>query len=278
MEGTPNLRLVFAKEGGGTILAESFSRMPFHVFPPFHEQDDGCAYTYVVNPTPGFLGGDRADLEIILRPGSHAFITAPSATKILNTGRDRAEQTVRIHIADKAVLEYVPPYVIPFAGSRFRQNTRVQMEKTSRCLLVDWFSTGRVSRGESLAFEEYDNSTVVACDGEPIIFDRFVLLPADEDYSVSGRLESYTLSACLYFINGGSPLPKPLMESIRGLARDGDVLAGVSTLDTDGLVMRIMGRNVPSVQKVLVRVIGLIRRSVLDIENDRILDRLLVTL
>jgi hypothetical protein len=43
-------------------------------------------------------------------------------------------------------------------------------------------------------------------------------------------------------------------------------------------VVRVMGRNVPSVQKVLIRVIRFIRRSVLGIEDGRILDRLLGTL
>ena len=207
--------------------------------------------------------------------GSHAFITAPSATKILKTGRDHAEQTTRIHVADKAVLEYVPPYVIPFAGARFTQKTIVEMEKTSSCLVLDWFSTGRVSRGENLAFEEYDNSTIVRCNEEPIIFDRFVLRPADEDYRVSGRLESYTVSAFLCFIHNGPHLPKLLLPGIRDLIQGGDVLAGASTIETNGLVVRVMGGNVPSVQKVLVRVIRFIRRSLLGIEDHSIPDRLL---
>lgn len=274
MSDEPNLRLVFRKEGGRTILAESFSRMPFHVFPPFYSQSNGAAYTYIVNPTPGFLGGDRAALEIILKQGSHAFITAPSATKILNTGRDRAEQTTCIHVADNAVLEYVPPYVIPFAGARFTQKTIVEMEKTSSCLVLDWFSTGRVSRGENLTFDEYDGSTIVRCNEEPIIFDRFVLRPADEDYQVSGRLESYTVSAFLCFIHNGPYLPKLLLPGIRDLMQDGDVLAGASTIETNGLVVRVMGGNVPSVQKVLVRIIRFIRRSLLGIEDHSIPDRL----
>ena len=65
------------------------------------------------------------------------------------------------------------------------------------------------------------------------------------------------------------------MEGIRGLLRGGKVLAGVSTLDESGLVVRVLGGNVPSVQKVLRRVIGLIRKNVLSIEGDSIPDRLL---
>ena len=56
--------------------------------------------------------------------------------------------------------------------------------------------------------------------------------------------------------------------------QDGDVLAGASTIETNGLVVRVMGGNVPSVQKVLVRIIRFIRRSLLGIEDHSIPDRL----
>jgi len=115
----------------------------------------------------------------------------------LKLARTSAEQTTHIHVADGAILEYIPPYVIPFAGSRFRQRATIHMEEGSTCLSLDWFSTGRISRGENLAFEEYENSTMVICGGKPIVFDRFVLRPQDEDYSALGRMESYTVSALL---------------------------------------------------------------------------------
>jgi urease accessory protein len=270
---TPNLRLVFKKEGEKTVLAESFSRMPFCAFPPFYSDDGGCAYTYVVNPTPGYLAGDRVEIDILLQPHAHAFITAPSATRILKTGPNRAEQTTHIHVADGAILEYIPSYVIPFAGSRFRQRTTIHMEEGSTCLSLDWFSTGRISRGENLAFEEYDNSTMVICKGKPIVFDRFVLRPQDEDYSALGRMESYTVSALLCLVHGGPGLSKSFLEGMRDLFQDKAAVGGLSALSASALTARILGANIPSVQKPLFQLIGFIRKNLLGIVDNSFLYR-----
>ncbi len=270
-----DLRLVFKRERGKTVLSESFSRMPFRVFPPFYSGNGRCAYTYIVNPTPGYLGGDRSQIDILLEPHSHAFITSPSATKILNTGHDRAEQTTHISVADGAILEYIPSYVIPFAGSRFRQRTTINIEAGSTCIVLDWFSTGRIGYGEHFAFDEYDNATMIVCGGRPLVFDRFVLRPHDEDCSALGRMESYTVSAFLCLIRVSPNLPKFPLDDIRALQCGEDALCGVSTLAAGGLAVRIMGRNIPAVQKVLFRVIGLIRRGLWAVEDDHTLQRVL---
>ena len=76
LQDQPDLRLVFKRQGERSVLAESFSRMPFRSFPPFYDRNRGCAYTYVVNPTPGFLGGDRVRVEVVVASEAHAFIAA----------------------------------------------------------------------------------------------------------------------------------------------------------------------------------------------------------
>ncbi len=269
-----DLRLVFRREGERSILAESFSRAPFRSFPPFYAQNPECAYAYVVTSTPGFLGGDRVRVDVTVDSEAHAFITAPAALKILATGTDYAEQTTHLGVGDGAVLEYLPPYVIPFADSRFRQKTTVRMGKGSSCLILDWFSTGRVARGESLLFDEYDNATVILSGEEPVVYDRFVLHPGREEYKALGRLESHTVSACLYLIHGRSDVPKAFVGAVADALSDKIVLSGVSTIDAGGLVVRVMGPAIPPVQKALVRVIEIVRKTLFAADDEGLLKRL----
>lgn len=271
----PDLRLLFKREGQRTVLAESFARMPFRSFPAFYAGDHRCAYAYMVTSTPGFLGGDRVGVDLAVGPEAHAFVTGPSALKILRTGLDHAEQTTQIRIGDGAVLEYLPPYVIPFTGSRYRQKTTVRMERGASCLILDWFSTGRVRRGESLSFDEYDNATTILSADEPLVHDRFVLRPGNEEYGTPGRLESHTVSACLYLIHGSSDIPKALARAVSDTLLDDTILAGASTIDGGGLVVRVMGHTVPPVQKALVRVIGMVRRTLFSADDEGLVKRLL---
>jgi urease accessory protein len=271
----PNLCLVFRSDGDRTILAESFSRMPFRSLPPFYDRNHRCAYAYVVNPTPGFLGGDRVRVEVVVGSEAHAFITAPSALKILGTGPDYAEQTTHIRVEDEAAVEYLPPYVIPFAGSRYRQKTIVHIGKRSSCLILDWFSSGRVRRGESLLFDEYDSATIIVSGNGPVVYDRFALRPASEEYRALGRLESHTVSACLYLIHDRSDVPKAVLGAITDALFDETILAGVSVIDAGGVVVRVMGPAIPAVQKTLIRVIGTIRRMLLAVDDEELFGRLL---
>jgi urease accessory protein UreH len=151
----------------------------------------------------------------------------------------------------------------------------VHMGKGASCLILDWFSTGRVKRGESFLFGEYDNTTIVLSAGEPIVYDRFVLRPVSDDYRTAGRLESHTVSACLYLIRDGSDVPKDVVEAVADTLFDGTILAGTSAIDTCGLVVRVLGPAVPPVQKCLIRVIATIRKLLFAAEDDGLLERLI---
>jgi urease accessory protein UreH len=141
-------------------------------------------------------------------------------------------------------------------------------------VILDWFSTGRVRRGESLLFEEYESATVIVSGDGPTVYDRFVLRPGDEEYRALGRLESHTVSACLHLVHNRSEVPKAVVEAVAGVLIDETILAGVSAFDAGGLVVRVMGPAIPPVQKALIRVIGTIRRMLLAVDDEGLFKRL----
>ena len=202
-------------------------------------------------------------------------MTTPSATKVMGTDGDRAEQTIHIDIQDGASLEYVPSYAIPFAKARYAQKTVVRLGSVSTCVLLDWFTTGRTSRGESLKFDEYESSTLFLSGDEPVIYERFVLNPRDEEYRSLGLLGSCTVSACLYIVCDRSGPVKDLLKSVREALSGESTLSDVSSVDSRGLAVRVMGQGVPDVQRELIRVIGVIRRILLRVDDDELLHRML---
>jgi urease accessory protein UreH len=124
-------------------------------------------------------------------------------------------------------------------------------------------------------FDEYDNATIVLSAGEPIVYDRFVLRPGKDEYRAVGRLESHTVSACLYLIHGGSEKAKAVVEAVAHTLFDDTILAGTSAIDAGGLVVRVLGQAVPPVQKALVCVIATIRKLLFAAEDQGLLERLI---
>jgi urease accessory protein len=255
------LNLLFCKEGGKTVLRDSFSAIPLHVFPPFYPDKTGYAHLYIVNPTSGLVGGDRVESDIILEKDAHVFITAPTATKVYRSTGAYSESTTNIILKETAALEYLPRYVIPFAGSMFSQKTTVSMEAGSSLFFLDAFTTGRTARREHLAFKEYRSVTeIVYCD-KPVVTDRFVLKPDIENYNALGFLESYTATAALYIIFDNPSLVNSLLSSIgQSLCEAECVAGGVSTLPSNGMGVRLLSNNAFSLEKAVFDIFCIARR------------------
>ena len=75
------LSYVFERQGARTVLAQSSCSSPWHYFPPSVLDDSGCAYTWLVNPSGGLVGGDQVTVAAHLRAGTHVLMTSPSANR-----------------------------------------------------------------------------------------------------------------------------------------------------------------------------------------------------
>ena len=211
-------------------------------FPPFYPDQTGCAYTYLVNPTGGLVGGDRIEIEIALQEQAHVSATTPSATKIYKSLGSFASQEMRVVVGREGVFEYFPHYVIPFAHSLYYQKAKIQMEENTRALILDFFTTGRLARGEHLQFQEYRSFMEIDYRGELILSDRFSLEPLDMDYSSLGFLESCSAVAVLYTIFDNPPLDSLIIHDLRKAIQGmKNVVGGVSTLPSKGVIVRLLG-------------------------------------
>jgi urease accessory protein len=257
------LRLVFREKDRRTILQESYATMPMHCLPPLYPDSTGWAYAYLVNPTGGFVGGDRIETDITLRERSHVFLTTQSATRIYRSTGSFATQQMNIDVKEGAAIEYLPGYIIPFTDSLYRQTTKVRMEKNTTAFLGDSFTTGRLAMGEHLAFGEYTGSVEIEYDGFPLVFDRLSLRPGDTDYTGFGLLESFCICSTIYLIFGDGEKEKALTESIRTAVDESEgVLGGVSSLWSHGIVIRLLGAAVRHIEKVTGKIWSIARKAI----------------
>ena len=258
------LHLEFEKRKGRTILSESYSKSPMHVFQPFYPDDTGCAYTHVFNAAGGLVCGDRIEIHITLNENSHVLATTPSATKIYRSSGGSASQETEITVRKGGVFEYLPSYVIPFANSLYRQKTKLTMEEDTTAFLIDFFTTGRLARGEHLQFDQYSSIMEVDHCGEPILFEKATLIPLDTDYGGIGFLESFAAAASVYLIFDNPRIEKNLLNILRaGVGDLSGVLGGVSTLPSKGVIVRLLGNGTRSIERALIEIWSVAREHIL---------------
>jgi urease accessory protein len=259
------LRLLFERRGPATVVAGCRYTLPLQVLVPV-ALDDPAAVVSILNPTGGLVGGDRLSIEVEATAGAHAVLTTPSATRVYRTEGEDTTQSVKIAIGPRAAVEWVPDHTIPFAGSAFRQTLDVEMDETSRLILVDAFSAGRVGRGEAWRFALLDSAVSVLDRQGWLVHDRLALrgprTGKDTAWDGLGYAESHPYFATIAIIGS---LDRERFTADLGQQCPGVDAGrvGVAALARGGLLIRCLAPSAPELIDTIETCWGLGRRALL---------------
>lgn len=250
---TGELVLNYIRQGSKTILKHSTSRSPWHFFPPIAIDDTGAAYTLLVNPSGGLVGGDHLSLRATLGPESHVLFSTPSANRVYRSLTEPSRQEIQLTVGAGAILEWVPELTIPFLGSRFSQTLHVTLESGGTLILWDALAAGRIARGERWRFASFDNEIKVATSSGASVLERYGLA-SESAMSVAGLAERWDYVASLFILNEAveEEVWKRLEEKIVPILEDrqGRVLGGVSEPAVRGRIVKLMAKSAPDLNAV----------------------------
>ncbi|AWN24159.1 urease accessory protein [Deinococcus irradiatisoli] len=193
---TGQLHLRFELRRGRTVLTRDLQKAPLLIIRPF-ELPCGTSMVFVVSPSGGLLGGDHSDIRVQVGPGARALVLTQAATRVQpSPSGAAATQALHFEVAVGGRLEYYPERTLPFAGSRYRQTLRAELEDGAELGLSETLASGRVHRGERLVFAEYRSQVEVWRGGQRLYLDQWRLNPGEQtrapgtwgqlDYAASG--------------------------------------------------------------------------------------------
>jgi urease accessory protein len=250
-----NLRIEYARQGHRTIMAHSHCTSPWHLFPPIYLDDSGAAYTLLLNPSGGLVGGDRLTINLRVKERAHAIISTPSANRVYRTQSTHAAQVINLTVEPDGLLEWLPEPTIPFAGSRFRQVIHVRLAPGGAVTLWDAVASGRIAQGERWAFAGLDNDLVIVTASNGSLKERFHVEP---DKGLPGRLvHAWDYIGSLYIVSDAVSADKwkSLELNISTIlnGEPGRLLGGVSRPAVPGLVVKLVAGSAPVLAAVLDR-------------------------
>ncbi len=270
----------FEREGPRTILTRSSCTSPWHHFPPSYLDNSGCAYTWLVNPSGGLVGGDHLSVEAQLHAGTHVLMTSPSANRVYRSLSEPALQEIRISVGPDARMEWLPEITIPFAGSRFRQSIHVDLAPGATVLLWDAMASGRVAMEERWAFAAVENEICIRglapssatvpvpllpeAVPVPLLVERYRVVPGRRSESL-GFVRNWDYVASLFIIGDAvaADVWKSLEAAIAEIMdkRPGFVLGAVSTPATPGLVVKLVARSAPDLTETIEAIWATVRKE-----------------
>jgi urease accessory protein len=247
-----SVSLVFERRetDGVTVLSEVAQTPPLRVIRAFSAEDQS-ALAHLHNVSGGVLGGDRLALSVGVGAGANAQLTTTGATRVYRSRRDTlsAIQINDIVVEENGLLEYVPDAIIPFAGARFRQETRIQLSTGAGLFWWEILAPGREARGECFEYGRVSLKTEIRACGELIAFENVGLAPAEIRMDAIARLGVYRYWTTFYICRAGVQpanwlaAEAELREAAGPWCKAGEMLWSVSTLPAHGLAIRGLARS-----------------------------------
>lgn len=136
-----HLQLQYTQQGDRCV-AHDRHEGPLRVLQPLYPEGESICHHVLVHPPGGVVGGDRLDIEVALREGTHALITAPGATRFYRSAGPRAEQRVHLQLARGARLEWLPLENIAYSGCQALNLTHLDVADEAQALGWDVLALG----------------------------------------------------------------------------------------------------------------------------------------
>ena len=239
------LKLAFKQRNGQTVLAENFFRVPLQVMKPRYDAS-GCACVYLLSPTGGIVQGDDYQIEIALAAKTHGILTTQAVTKIYAMPTEGAAQSMRVHVGEGAIFEYLPDPAILFRDANFSQGIVLSLERGAKVVFQEIIMPGRLARGELMAFTRYQSRVEATNSDGLLLYDACCLQPNQQPHLTKlGVLEGYTCWGSWYLI-GDFKMPEwePLCAFVEPLLNQSSKSSGgLSQLHRGGIAIRMLAHN-----------------------------------
>lgn len=191
-----HLKIEASECNGRTVLTECAFSSPLKIARPFYRDD--MTEVMMMSASAGLLEGDVYDIMLDIRERAALKFTGQSFSKIFRAKEHGVRQSVRISVKSGGTLFWLPPSVIPFAGSIFRSDTEVHLDRNSHFLLCDILSCGRIGMDERYAWNRYQSRTIVYVDDKPVFLDHQRLLQEQVDSGGIGFFEGHSHIGTIY--------------------------------------------------------------------------------
>lgn len=105
----------------------------------------------ILNTAGGIAGGDQLSFDIAVDEGARLTVTTAAAEKVYRSLGPDARIEVRLRVAARGVLRWLPQEMILFDRARLHRSIEVELAENATLVLAESLFFGRSAMGETLS-------------------------------------------------------------------------------------------------------------------------------
>ena len=225
---------------GKTILKNAFCSQPFKLADITEDRSEKTLRLMMMTSSPGILDGDEYHIQIELEEDCTVELETQSYQRLFNM-KEGASQVMEIKMAKGSSFAFLPHPSVPHECSIFTAKNKIYLSGGCCLLWGEVLTSGRKLNGENFLMSKYHNLTEIFLNGKLIVKENLLMAPKTIDVTAIGQLEGYTHQASFIFINETFLITPALKKINELLAGETEICFGVSALQVNGIIVRLLG-------------------------------------
>lgn len=260
--------LIIQKTPRRTGAKKSYTVGAAKVSPAIYLDDDTIPCYYLIQLGGGYIEGEYYENIIKLEKESHAVLTTQASNKVYKSENGiPSKQYTNLYLERESCLEFINDSVILYKDAVYEQSTDIYLEKGAALIYSDGITSGWSPDGKLFQYKSARIKTNLYLEGELIYLDNLKITPSEYEVQSFGILEGYKNFGTMLVIDEriDKELVKKLREETKNLNLD--VKFGISLLEKNGFIVRILGNLTQDIQKVINRVHTYLRKEFFELDE-----------
>lgn len=238
------------------------------ISPAIYLDDDTIPCYYLIQLGGGYIEGEYYENRLKLEEGSQAILTTQVSSKIYKSENGiPSKQYTNLQLEKNSKLEFINDNVILYKDAVYEQSTDIYLEEGATLIYSDGITAGWSPDGKLFQYTSAKIKTNLYLNGELIYLDNLKITPKDYEVQSFGILEGYKNFGTMVVIDErvDKELIKRLREETKNLNLD--VKFGISLLEKNGFIVRVLGNLTQDIQKVINKVHTYLRKEFFEFEE-----------
>ncbi|QNQ80926.1 urease accessory protein UreD [Lactobacillus sp. PV034] len=256
------VKLSFISRDGKTVAKDTYhtgnSRLSGNI-----PTTGDIPYYFLITTGGGYVEGEKYLQNISLDDNTHAILTTQAPNYVYKCENNiLTTQDDIINVGKNSTLEFYADETIPYRYAYYRQTNKVNLKKGARLILTDGLTSGWSPDEKPFQYREVGIKTEVSIEDKLIYNDFLLVNPEIEKMRELGFFEDKNTFNSVLIIDENSS--EELIDELRKYmdSIDTDAIYGISLLESNGLIFRLMGDSAHENRRVMWKFINYYRENI----------------